>query len=428
MSTGNETERPTRPQFHSPQSEDPMSETMVAETLELTPPQPVLQIAPDRATSMVKLEPEAVAKLDGKIVEFLETVLSADVSDAAFREKLGNVHDMGNREIRAAAQISNRLLERPVQAMNSGIFDESSGISKSLIDLRNKIEELDPARQGDLLSPRKLFGLIPFGSKVQDYFRGYQSAQAHLNAIIQSLYNGQDELRKDNAAIEQEKARAWEIMQKLEQYVYVGRKLDEALEAKLAKIETQNPEKARVVREEMLFYVRQKLQDLLTQLAVTVQGYLSMDMIRKNNLELIKGVDRATSTTVSALRTAVIVAQALTNQKLVLDQISALNTTTGNLIESTSRLLKRQAAQTQEQAAGSTVSLDQLKQSFQNVYATMDAITNYKTQALGAMKQTVQVLSEEVGKAKTYLDRIQAEQQGEIVKDLQLGENDELRL
>lgn len=405
-----------------------MNETVSAETLTLTPPEPVPQIAPAQATSMVKLDSEVVAKLDGKIVEFLETILSAELTDPGFRERLGNVHNLGNQEIRAAAQISNRLLERPVHAMNSGIFDETSGISKSLVDLRNKIEELDPARQGNLLSPRKLLGLFPFGNKVQNYFRSYQSAQSHLNAIIQALYNGQDELRKDNAAIEQEKARAWAIMQKLEQYVYLGRRIDEALEQRLPEIEAQDPEKARVVREEMLFYIRQKVQDLLTQLAVSVQGYLSMDMIRKNNLELIKGVDRATSTTISALRTAVIVAQALTNQKLVLDQITALNTTTGNLIESTSRLLKQQAAQTQEQAAGATVSLDQLKQSFQNVYATIDAIANYKTQALGTMKQTVQVLSGEVDKAKIYLDRVQAEQQVEVIRGLELEDQNDIHL
>jgi len=405
-----------------------MTEAVPSETLVLTPPQPVPQIAPEQASSMVKLESQTVAKLDGKIVDFLETVLSADLKDPGFREKLGTVHNLGSQEIRAAAQISNRLLERPVQSLNSGIFAESSGISKSLVQLRNQVEALDPARQGDLLSPRKLLGLFPLGNKVRDYFQSYQSAQSHLNAIIQALYNGQDELRKDNAAIEQEKARAWEIMQKLEQYIYVGKKIDEALERKLPEIEAQNPEKARVVREEMLFYVRQKVQDLLTQLAVSIQGYLSMDMIRKNNLELIKGVDRATSTTVSALRTAVIAAQALTNQKLVLDQITALNTTTGNLIESTSRLLKQQAAQTQEQAASSTVSLDQLRKSFENVYAAMDAIISYKTEALGSMKQTVQTLTDEVGKAKTYLDRVQAEQQVDIIRNLELAESNEIRL
>ncbi|MEJ7697304.1 MAG: toxic anion resistance protein [Candidatus Limnocylindrales bacterium] len=106
-----------------------------------------------------------------------------------------------------------------------------------------------------------------------------------------------------------------------------------------------------MLKEDMLFSVRQKHQDLLTQLAVSVQGYLALDVIRRNNLELIKGVQRATTTTVSALRTAVIVARALADQKLVLDQITALNTTTSNLIESTSEMLRHQSGQINEQAA-----------------------------------------------------------------------------
>ena len=53
--------------------------------------------------------------------------------------------------------------------------------------------------------------------------------------------------------------------------------------------------------------------------------------------------------------TAVIVAQALANQKLVLDQITALNTTTGNLIESTAAMLKKQTRRDPEQASSATV-------------------------------------------------------------------------
>src|SRR3546814_2498731 len=55
-------------------------------------------------------------------------------------------------------------------------------------------------------------------------------------------------------------------------------------------------------------------------MAVTVQGYLALDLVKKNNVELVKGVDRASTTTVGALKTAITVAQAMTNQKLVLEQ------------------------------------------------------------------------------------------------------------
>jgi uncharacterized protein YaaN involved in tellurite resistance len=310
--------------------------------------------------------------------------------------------------------------------MESGLFDEKSQVSRSLIDLRTTIEDLDPSRRGDLLAPRKLFGIIPWGNRLRDYFLRYQSAQSHINHILKSLYQGQDELRKDNAAIEQEKVNLWGIMQKLEQYVYTGKKIDSALEARVQELEIQDSEKARVVKEEMLFYLRQKVQDLLSQLAVSIQGYLALDMIRKNNLELIKGVDRATTTTVSALRTAVMVAQALANQKLVLDQITALNTTTGNLIESTASLLKGQSAQIQQQAASSTVSLQKLQAAFSNIYQAMDMMSDYKIKALDNMRQTVDALSTEVTKAQSYLDKVKAEEVSEATEDLPLSIADDI--
>jgi uncharacterized protein YaaN involved in tellurite resistance len=141
---------------------------------------------------------------------------------------------------------------------------------------------------------------------------------------------------------------------------------------------------------------------------VNVQGYLTLDLIRKNNLELIKGVDRATTTTVSALRTAVMAALALNSQKLVLDQITALNTTTGNLIESTSQMLRQQSGDIQSQAASSTIAVDKLQTAFNNVYATMDAIDTFKLQALDNMRRTIDTLSNEVGKAQVYLERARA--------------------
>ncbi len=161
----------------------------------------------------------------------------------------------------------------------------------------------------------------------------------------------------------------------------------------------------------MLFSVRQKNQDLLTQLAVSIQGYLALDLIRRNNLELIKGVERATTTTISALRTAVIVAQALADQKLVLDQITALNSTTSNLIESTSKLLHEQSTVINEQASSATIELDKLQNAFNNIYATMDEIDTFKVAALDTMQKTVTALSTEITKSQSYIDRVRSNEQ-----------------
>src|SRR5699024_9745005 len=159
-------------------------------------------------------------------------------------------------------------------------------------------------------------------------------------------------------------------MGRLNQYVYIAEQLDAKISAKIAMMDETDPDRAKAMREDVLFYVRQKHQDLLTQLAVSIQNYLAIDIIMKHNIELIKGVDRASTTTVSALRTAVLVAQALNNQRLVLDQITALNQTTSTMIQRTSEMLRDNSVAIQEQAASSTIGLEQLQAAFANIYET----------------------------------------------------------
>jgi uncharacterized protein YaaN involved in tellurite resistance len=379
----------------------------------LTPPAPVAAVQADDATKLVAVDSQTAAGLDQKATQFVGELGSLDTHSAEFQTKLKAIYDMGSQDIRDASSVSNRLLDKPTKAMESGVFDSTSNVSTSLVQLRRTIEDLDPSRQGPF-AKKRLWGLIPwFGNRIRDYFAKYQSAQSHLNAIIDSLLRGQDELQADNASIEQEKTNLWQTMANLRQYAYLAQKLDAALSAKIADVQTTDPDKAKTLQEDGLFYVRQKVQDLLTELAVSAQGYMALDMIRKNNLELIKGVDRATTTTVSALRTAVIVSQALADQKLVLDQITALNTTTSDMIETTSELLKDQSTKVHEEAVSSTIDVQKLQKAFDNIYAALDEIDTYKVAALDTMQKTVDALSAEITESQKHLERMHDEESGE---------------
>ncbi|HEY7024109.1 MAG TPA: toxic anion resistance protein [Candidatus Limnocylindrales bacterium] len=387
-------------------------------TLTLEPPAAVAAVPESRAEDAVKLDPAQAAKLDDMVSSYLEAVTSLDTHDPKFTSRVNDIAKLGDDDIRSSANVSNRLLEKPMSAMTQGGISQAGNVSKSLMALRKQVEDLDPQKQGgNLLSPRRLLGVFPMGDRLVDYFRKYQSSQSHINAIIVSLYDGQDELRRDNADIEQEKANLWSVMGRLRQYAYLAAQLDAGLTAKIAQIEATDPDRAKILKDDLLFPVRQKRQDLLTQLAVSVQGYLALDLIRRNNVELIKGVDRATTTTISALRTAVIVAQALSDQKLVLDQITALNETTGALIESTSDMLHQQSAQISEQAASATVDLAKLQKAFQNIYLTMDEIDTFKVKALDNMQTTISALQTELDKSQSYVNRTRAMQAAEPQDD-----------
>jgi len=380
------------------------SETAVADELKLTPPDPVPVVAPERAAGLVPVDEGQKSKLAVRVTEYVDNLVAQDANSPEFGKRVDEITNMGRREIAEASGQSNRFLDRPVRAM-----DGTSGVGADLAELRRTVEDLDPSRKGNLLAPRKLFGILPFGSKLKNYFDSYQSAQSHISAILARLQGGKDELLMDNAAIDVERQNLWKALGKLEQMIFMSKALDTELEQRAAALDATDPAKAKAVRETALFYVRQRTQDLLTQMAVSVQGYLALDLVKKNNVELIKGVDRASTTTVGALRTAVTVAQALTNQKLVLDQITALNTTTANIIDATGQLLKDNTARIHEQASSATIPLETLSRAFQNIYDTMDSIDAYKLKALDSMKQTVNALEGEVGKSKAYIARAQGQ-------------------
>ena len=414
-------ETPTAPASQEAGASEPQA-------LVLTPPAAVPAVSTQQAAKSAKVDDTTARQIEQAVNAFVDSLVSLDPHSPEFQRKVESVSQMGNQEIRRSADSSNRFLDRPAAAMDHGPLGGGSKVSTSLVELRRQVEELDPTRQG-MMGGHKFLGVIPFGNRVRDYFSKYQSAQKNLDAIIQALYHGQEELQRDNATVEQEKVNLWQMKGRLEQYAYMASKLDEALEARVRTLELSDPEKAKRLQEDVLFYVRQKRTDVLTQLAVNMQGYLALDLVRKNNQELIKGVDRSTTTTVAALRTAVMVAQALTNQRLVLDQITALNTTTSNLIESTSTMLREQTGQVYSQAASATVDVQKLQTAFNNIYATMDMIDKFKVQALDNMRTTVNTLSGEIQKAQAYVERARTAEIGQAhAASLTRGTGDELAL
>ena len=374
-------------------------------SLVLAPPAPVVVVEKEEAAGAIPLDPAKQVELREKAAAFVTELVAVDMKSPAFAQKVGAITTMGDQDMRASAAVSNRMLERPAAAMGKNGGDAQTRVSNTLVQLRTTVTDLDPKR-ADLTGVKKALKWLPGGDKIDRYFAKYQSAQSHLDAIIKALDSGQDELRKDNASIETEKANMWTTMGKLSEYNELAGALDGAVENKVAELEAAgNTADANILRSDALFPIRQRRQDIMTQMAVNVQGYMALDLVRRNNIELIKGVDRAQTTTIAALRTAVIVSQALSRQKLVLDQINALNTVTSNLIESTSEQLRIQGGAINQQAASATIDIAKLQASFDNVFATMDALDTFRGQAVDSMAQTVTALQGQIERAKPYLER-----------------------
>ncbi|MFH8625062.1 toxic anion resistance protein [Streptomyces vietnamensis] len=371
--------------------------------LVLTPPEPVPAVRAEQASGLVPLDESVRTEMSRRAVEYVGSLSGLDPRSPEFAGRIGEITALGAGEMRTAAQQSNRMLDRTIRSLGEGTGgDAQARVGSSLVELRRTVEDLAPQD-----TPGKgfkgLLSKLPGGNRLRDHVAKYASSQATLNRIVDALRNGRDELRRDNAALQTERARLWETMGKLQEYAVLTDALDAAVEERIAL--TPDPGQADALRADVLFPVRQKHQDLLTQLAVCAQGYLAMDVVRRNNDELIKGVERAATTTVSALKIAVMLASALENQRKVTEQVKALRSTTEDIIRRNAEALEGQAGEIQQIAADPAVGAETLRIAFQQIYRTLDAIDTYKVQATESMAATVESLTAELQEASAHLAR-----------------------
>ncbi|MCX4857362.1 toxic anion resistance protein [Streptomyces canus] len=376
--------------------------SMNDDTFVLTPPEAVAPVPREKAGGLVPVDDSVRTDMARKASAYVEGLATLDARSPEFAGKVGEITGLGAGEMRSAAAQSNRMLERTVRSLPDKGGDAQSLVAGSLVELRRVVEDLDP-RDQPAAKGRTFLSRLPGGNRLRDHVAKYASAQSTLNKIVGSLRGGQDELRRDNAALQTERVRLWETMGKLQEYVVLTEALDTAVERHITAV--GDPEAADSLRADVLFPVRQKHQDLLTQLAVCAQGYLAMDVVRRNNEELIKGVDRAATTTVSALRISVMLASALDHQKKVVEQVNALRGTTEDLIRGNAEMLATQSGEIQRIAADPAVGAETLRSAFQQIYRTLDAIDTYKVQATEVMAATVESLTSELQHASGYLER-----------------------
>ena len=369
----------------------------------LEAPPAVTAVAPEQAAQAIVLAQPQQTAIQQKASAFVAQLTTVNPKSPDFNKALDQIVKMGDAEIRKSSEVSNRMLQRPAAQMDKA--SPQFKVGTTLTELRGIVTDLDPNR-ADLTGARKILKFMPGGNKIDAYFQKYRSAESQLNDIVKALHSGQDELRKDNAAIQAEQRNMWTAMEKLKEYDALAAALDEAVVAKIDQVRADGDvESAQAMESDLLFAVRQRRQDIMTQMAVAVQGYMALGLISKNNQELIRGVDRAQTTTLAALRTAIIVSQALGQQKLVLDQINAVNQTTSDLIVRTSEQLKQQSVDIHQQAASSMVDVESLRTAFNNVFETMDAIDQFRSQATQSMQQTIETLGGEIERAQTHLNR-----------------------
>ncbi|MCM3042298.1 toxic anion resistance protein [Paenibacillus motobuensis] len=334
----------------------------------------------------VKPEPEEVTELKVLASNNVSAILDLDLDSLEKRKEiLQSIDTFGMNTMRTSSD-KNTLLHVSVGNL-SKTGDEGGQVAKGLTELQLQLKDLDPSAID--FAKSGILGM--FFNPLRAYFAKFQRADSVISDIVVSLEKGKTILKNDNTTLEFEQHALRELTKKLQKEIQLGSYMDQEIETQLeaAKARMESEEKIRFITEEVLFPLRQRLMDLQQMLVVNQQGIMAIEVVIRNNKELIRGVDRARNVTVSALKISVTVASALYNQRIVLKKIELLNETTNNLISGTSRMLKDQGAAIQKQALESTISVDTLKQAFTDVIEAFDSISTYKQEALPKMRDTI---------------------------------------
>ena len=356
----------------------------------------------------VKPVPEEVQQLMDQASTNVTTILNMDVESLEQRKKiLQSIDSFGTSSMRSSSE-KNSLLQ--VQIGNlSKTGDDGGQVAQGLSELHLQLKDLDPSA----IDFAKSGFLGKFFHPVRRYFVKYQRADNVIAGIIASLDKGRVVLRNDNTTLEFEQQAMRDLTKRLQQEIQLGMYMDEEIEAQLeaAKLRNESQDKIRFITDEVLFPLRQRVMDLQQMLVVNQQGIMAIEVVMRNNKELIRGVDRARNVTVSALKISVTVASALYNQRIVLKKIELLNQTTNDLISSTSRMLKDQGAAIHKQSLEASISVDTLKQAFSDVLSALDSISVYKQEALPRMRETITQFREMAETGEKQIQRLERGQQ-----------------
>jgi len=319
------------------------------------------------AVQQKKVDPE----LDRQASDFVGKLLKVPAEDAEAQEQAAlSVENLGVIQQRKAAT-ANQLLQQPLKRLGQIGGGEGQGIADALTNLKVQFDEIDPARFNfDSGWAGRIAGHIPgIGSKLNRYFTKFESSGKVIESLFDSVEVSRQQLIRDVDTLKDEQTTMRQATRDLMRYIATCQLIDAKLSAAAANYDPQ----------------RQRITDLQQQLVVNQQGVLMFEVLIENNKELVRGVNRCKNVTYPALLIGITAAQALANQKIVLNKIQALDDVGNRTIAFNAKLLATQGIEIHKAAASAQLSDAGLAQAMKDAIKALDDVDSFRTRALEQM-------------------------------------------
>ena len=328
------------------------------------------------------IKDEELAELNKEADLYVQKLNSEHNADLS--QVLSQLADLGDKEQRDAGQTLTAL-KRPVTAMMNG---KNEDIPKTLLDLRKVVSELDPSSLQATGMKRIMFKVFK-KNPMETYVHKYQSIDKQIEEIIKALLVGRDNLREDSIGLEMLKEQSQQKIHALDKQVYLGKKLADMLE-----VEKQNPERQKdvVLINDALEKILVRTRNMQQAKSVLLQSIASVDIIKKNNEKLTEAIRNAITMTQNVVTVSAAIQLALTNQRKTIDAVNATNEAIESMILSNSQALKQNTEETTKLLENPAIGMEKLRESFQNVFAAIEASEKSTERIIESSKMFVKEL------------------------------------
>lgn len=340
---------------------------------------PVAAVTAEDSFSTLGIGREPAAELRQRAALFMQQLATAEPGSPGFTHQAQQLAGAGVEQVRAVSNVSARVVSA---GQSAGPVSAGGPLAEQVQAVLAELSALVDRVIGESKSGiAKFLGL---SRKAPDPVAELAAAEGDLQRILETLVGSQDGLFRENAQIQVEFEHLWRQLQDLAEYAHLLQALSDEASAYAQRAAGTPAEFA--WKQEVVFAVTQRHQDLLTQLAIGIQGYLALKMVRANNEELIRGVQQAEQTTVAALRTAVLASRASSGGGVTFSRISQLNSKLDGLADTAS-------AAAEHMSAGQSGDAEELRAALRRVQVATADVQAFQATVQANTNATVSDLS-----------------------------------
>ena len=287
----------------------------------LEPPAPVKIPTETQAQKpLAPLAPEQRAQVDSKITarveDFVARLNAADLNSDEFRNMRDRAFSAGRAEI---TDTSRFIAASPfLRQATFKDYGDTPG-AKAVLELSTLLAKANPKGR-DLLGPVKVFGVtVPFGNKLRSYLDDFKPMGKRMDELMLVLEEEEDAQRKEIIGLDVVEGQLFEKLQKLDRATEFLTLLDKRIAEEATALAANNPEKSKSLNDEMLYYVRGNLSDVIAHKLLVVTGIGQARQLRHTGRMTLRGTQRVRTLGVDALAISQTMAIVAHNQKARMD-------------------------------------------------------------------------------------------------------------